>query len=556
MSTPLSFAAMVPGTLIPAGTTSTTTQTAVEAITKVVAAIKPQTPSMDLQVVGIDRSVSNLYFSACALIDTRSRNGYVFLLAGSNTELPPSTENIPGGMISVPQTPADSIDSAFYVGINQILGSMFSKGEPLTLNYLVIPSVLQVTEETMYTYVAQAATMIYRLTTPVEDLNLERYSTNSVLQISATSAVRSDTGPDGLPTFTTHRVVVSGGQRSAGQKSINHIASRPLVQIDAFVDGAWAPGNQGGVQGAPMAHYIPRMIMRITNHTGNSVPGTLLGVAAATCLGKDNAWANQYLTRHPLLNVGSLMADTLVAGQAMDTAQAAFTPGDMNKLVNTLFHKNAMLYSLAIGRYSVLSLNQEVFVSASRGSQAANEEIIAAADTLTGGHFRQIWRGGQCVLINGTADGGNDDVRLVGTWMGTDQTRHSTGEIDHTVGFMCRVGDQSQDALTTFLETKTPGAGSPRARLARNRALLSQLTGGMQIQSHDIERLVTFTGPFMAALTEAVTRCSINLDVNVTNSLLSEQPRVPMNNSVDLGLISFGGGLSRRQAQLTGGPSW
>jgi len=556
-NTARSFSTTLPGAILSLGTVSGSTQVAVDAITKCINAIKPQIPMMDLAVVGLDRAQTQLYFSSVAIVDKISRAAVVILLAASNNPLPWVNETVPNGVISVPVTPADSIDSQFSITVSQTLGNMFGKGEALTLNYLVAPRVLQITEETMAAYVVQAATIIYRCANQVEDLDLSRYGAASFLAVNASTAVREEIGLDGLPRFFTHTITVSGGQQAAGGKNrINDTAQRTIVEVNAFVDAAWAPGPRGGVQGAPIAHYIPRAILRQgRNNAGNSIESHLLGLAAATCLGNQQAWAAQYLGRHPLLNVGALLSDPSIAGKTLDTTAADVTIEDMYKLIGELFQPT-MVYSMAIPRYSITAIGQEVFVAASRGNADANAEIIASANRLTGGHFGTFFRGTRTVVVNGSPDNGNDDVMAVGTWLDNEQRLNSTGKIDNVVGFMCRAGDQGAGALSAYTETKMTSSGPARVRLAKTQALLHQLTGGYPIEIHDVERLVTFTREFIDALSQAVQACTIKLNVNITNPMTNVQMRPSFTQAFDLSVVGVSGGMQQRAASYQGGVSW
>ena len=166
-------------------------------------------------------------------------------------------------------------------------------------------------------------------------------------------------------------------------------------------------GGQPGMVNNFAACYTPNFI--ITDVFGGfnySLNTTLLGIHAALCMRENNRWMNAFRpspdqlggqSKIDVRNVGGLNVlarRPTAAGQTVGEYgdiipihSSDFATNDFFQYMNSIFIQNNFLVSLDCPLYGSHSWVTEVFSAAAAGRESAKQDIIKAANSLTGGIF-------------------------------------------------------------------------------------------------------------------------------------------------------------------------
>ena len=171
-------------------------------------------------------------------------------------------------------------------------------------------------------------------------------------------------------------------------------------------------GGQPGMVANIAACYTPNFI--ITDVFGGfnySLNTTLLGIYSALCMRENNRWMNAFRpspdqlagqSRIDVRNVGGLNVlarRPTAAGQAVGEYgdiipihSSDFATNDFFQYMNSIFIQNNFLVSLDCPLYGSNSWVTEVFSAAAAGRESAKQDIVKAANSLTGGVFAKYYQ--------------------------------------------------------------------------------------------------------------------------------------------------------------------
>jgi hypothetical protein len=196
-----------------------------------------------------------------------------------------------------------------------------------------------------------------------------------------------------------------------------------VAMASGFVEAEWSKPSAQQIQNAMMmnnmanmqpgminnlaACYTPNFV--ITDVFGGfnySLNTTLLGIYSALCMRENNRWMNAFRpspdqlagqSRIDVRNVGGLNVlarRPTAAGQTVGEYgdiipihSSDFATNDFFTYMNSIFIQNNFLVSLDCPLYGSHSWVTEVFSAAAAGRESAKQDIIKAANSLTGGIF-------------------------------------------------------------------------------------------------------------------------------------------------------------------------
>ena len=200
-----------------------------------------------------------------------------------------------------------------------------------------------------------------------------------------------------------------------------------VAMASGFVEAEWSKPSAQQIQNAMMmnnmlgmqpgivnniaACYTPNFI--ITDVFGGfnySLNTTLLGIHAALCMRENNRWMNAFRPSPDQLagqnkidvrNVGGLnvLARRPTAngqqvgeyGDIIPIHSSDFASSDFFQYMNAIFIQNNFLVSLDCPLYGSHSWVTEVFSAAAAGRESAKQDILKAANSLTGGIFGKLF---------------------------------------------------------------------------------------------------------------------------------------------------------------------
>ena len=266
---------------------------------------------------------------------------------------------------------------------------------------------------------------------------------------------------------------------------------------------------QQPVQGQSPWKYQPRFV--ITETTTNefaTLPGTLWGLVAATILQKNNNWMGMFGRTGPENDhhdIGAIGIETTATPEGWGTPYDAtrsntFGPGDLYDLLSA-FMRPELVFSIDVDESGPSTWQNSVFVAAARNADA-NQEIIDAADLLTGGHFKRHFQDGERVVID-------DQNRIhLGYYTDAKGNVHDIREIDH-LAVLNMLGATNPEQARIWSDSMTRLDYTWERRWHERLKVIKLITQNFTITG--AAQRVTFTNKFMNALAMATADAGISI---------------------------------------------
>lgn len=258
--------------------------------------------------------------------------------------------------------------------------------------------------------------------------------------------------------------------------------------------------------------YLPRFV--ITNTQSSelaTLPGWLWGLAAVNILKRNNNWmgafargAGSEANHHDIGAIGIEVnngQDPSGFGKPFsETRSPTFTPSDLHQLLSA-FVRPELVISIDVEECGPSTWQNAVFAAAT-GNSRANQDIIDAANLLTGNHFRNYFPDGESVMVN-------DDNRIhLGYFTDNRGRTLDLREIDQ----LCVLNvlgsanpEQGRAWSDTFTQLDYPWEQRQHERLKVARQVSASLvvTGAA--------RRVTFRNKFLDALAQAMVDAGLTI---------------------------------------------
>lgn len=458
---------------------------------------------------------------------------HVLLLASTGDKLTPVFENIASQQIEILRVASDAIDDVLMKKAQEKVQRAFPNRAPWRVcDATVIPANFNVEDKFAVHQLALNAGLACSTELEVcsegfQDLNLATIAHDSSLNVNIgfnrvqiPDALGNPMRSDILVNFSSKRNVQGGKYASvnSGDKEVK------VYEASAFTDLVWAPASPQSTYNAWMPQqqtqtqkYIARLVVtNLASQISYTPASVLLALVAAQTVREENNWIQTFrpmasgneldMTDIGATNIeANLMNEPSGFGTRIDTKADSFKLADLGKLVAALVQPG-MIVSLDCPEFGAQTWYTSVFMHASNGNARATDIIYEAANQLTGGMFARHFPQGSVMFV----DIGNR-VHL-GTWTDRQGNKRDIRDIDHVA--VCNLaGERNPQAIRdwsdTFLRTQFPLA----QRLAARKRAISAYTGETA-QFEGFAQRVTFSRPFMEALTQGVRETNLQVRIN------------------------------------------
>lgn len=495
---------------------------------------------LEAVILPIDNSKETaLYLSGLIVAVLNSANKslgvsyHILLLEGSNEPMTPRTDTWQNQQIIVDRVAGDVLDNKYMQVAQAIVQQAYPGMDVYANSGQVVPRTFNWDDEEAVRNLA--VNSVYPDVTDLEsrmgapDVDLSTWARDSALQVQLNFNEPDRTDYSGLPVRNNIAITLTAIDNTKGnQQSVNtQERTKRISHLGGFIDLIWAPDP--GVshqylnvqQAAPQFKFSPRFVMtNLENELRMTPASQLLAMVTALTLRENNNWYPYYQPRNlhgsgnqkDLRDIGAinfeanLMGEPSGYGQRIDTKTSTFTPQDLGRLLSSTI-RSQLTFSLDVSECGSDTWYNEIFAAAAAGAIAAQEDIIHAANVLTGGQFGQVYQSGESpVLVN-------DDRIHLGYYIGNDGQKHDIREIDY-LAVLNLQGDTdvlaAQAWSDTFLRLDYP----PAKRLQERKRMIIDLIRA-DVVFTGFARRVTFNGRFLEALAAACK--AAGLDTRVTS---------------------------------------
>lgn len=381
-------------------------------------------------------------------------------------------------------------------------------------------------EKVIYSLTANSvnavAAELHRRSSSYIPMSLKNYNSQDNLVVIPTFGNSEDIDANGQSVRADVQLAVVSN-KTMQRQGRQDVRSTPVARLKGYVDLMYRPeaqAQQPVFPGYPVPQtqvfrklYIPHFIITDNQVQANSLEFQLLAISAVMGLAENGGYINAFrpslkstvdrngVDIHDIGGIGyETGADQLgTPGAHIDTKTEAFRPEHLPGLFQAFFH-TGMMVSIDTPESGPNTWRDDVFGFAGAGNVEANKAIIQAADTLTAGHFTQIYQGPGVVL----SDGGNR-IQL-GTYTDANGVERDIRQIGYLELLNLTGGhdlEQIRQWSDTFFDRQLPLSYRMQAR---DRLLLGLFPS---IKWAGFARRSTFDNRFLVALAQAINACGV-----------------------------------------------
>lgn len=506
------------------------------------------------QILVFNGATNNTPFSALVHV-TKAEDGaktavyHTLLLEGSSEPLQPELRRVDQLEIEVQRTAGEAYDEVMADKIATMVAEALPGYQLVSSEYTVISSENKPEEENAKAvlYFSNAANeAILDLVENVSPFSIQDCFDPE--QDHLRGRLEYDPEPmgnvNGLPVRSDIHVAVTAQSRS------NYSQSMKITEVDAYVDlvldqeasmaannafGGVPMPNQFGPQNMPNTQrYWPRVVLtRADNHFDMITLETeLLSLVTVAQMAKDSAYAGVWRPRKglkqkdDLRNIGAVNLELGLVKDPKDpnkrlrinTKADNFSDASAYELIRTVV-KDQLAYSIDIEQGGEHSWVQNKFLMATdEGTmgQQAHEAIIAAADNLTGGFFRQIFNPQDRIVVH-------DRNRIqLGYYVDDKGVRRDLREIDH-LAMLNMFGETNMEIVDRYADTFDRVDENMDVRLHFRTQCLREAVGDVHVKGY-ADR-VNLTPEFMNALVTSAAKAGLSIDPAAMHQQFNAAPR-------------------------------
>ena len=380
------------------------------------------------------------------------------------------------------------------------------------------------------------------------EINLTELGDQNRLQLRMSVGGEDTVSPVGRPQRSDLRIDVSLVSNNTGGQQSNDPNALPnsvlFARTAGFIDAIWRGPTQGGNAGWGQAQSTPQRFLTravVTSGESTSLQGTesvLLSTLVPVVSAMQGTNYFPYFRRGTVLprlrDIGAINIEANLNnepgfGTYIDTSsQQTFGDVELGKLLSAVFYPETVI-SVDVETLGLTRAANEVLLSAANGNEAAQQEILRAANAITGGVFRQYYKGGAAVVQN-------EEVILLGTWDSEIGVR-DLRDFDY-LAVMNQVGRgnngvNGQPSIGTEWARCTSDSSVPLVqRLSEQRRILRGLTSNTAVFTGTARR-VTYTSDFVIAFTQALKAAKINVQLLAPGQGVDYQGTRPTFNWLD-----------------------
>lgn len=439
------------------------------------------------------------------------------------------TDNVNGQQVEITRVASDALDEKMFAAVRQKVAEIFPGARETMHNCgaaVVHTTVDPKNDEQIHNVLVMAGRavqghMVHAFgDEPPFSVTWIPKDTRIQSRISYTPAPVVDASGSPLRTDVSVEVV-SKLVRGQGPQGI-HNEERTLTHVGGFVDLIFTtpPPVQFQGQIVPSQRYYPRFVVTSIRSAldAETLETRLFGlVSGGLLMAKNMNWGGVFLTRHgvdpkhDLRDIGAvgyevpLDASTpnVPLGKKLKTHDATFTRENLGELIRAAFHPQLVISFDAIELGPDWWLD-ETFVLAARNHPDAVAAILQAANNLTGGHFKNLFKGGPILVDN------NNRIHL--GYYSDDLVQGQKSDIRNLdyLALLNLVGDKTLQPVIDWDKSFEDGMVDPRIRMeTRLKILRSRYEDRMTING--FARRLTFTANFLTALADACVQAGLDI---------------------------------------------
>lgn len=474
---------------------------------------------------------------------------HTLLLEGSAEPLQPELKRLSQMEIEVQRTAGDAYDEVMAEKIRVLVSEALPGFTLASSDFTVISSENKPDEE--------AAKGILYFSNAANEAILDRLEDVVPFSIQASFDPEQDSlrgrleydpkpmdNINGLPVRSDIHVEVTAHSRTNPGQSMR------VTEVDAYVDlvldqeanmnaanvyGGGGLPNQFGPQQMPdFARYYPRAVLtRADNHFDMiSLETELLALVTVAQMAKDSAYTGVWRPRKgikqkdDLRDIGAVNMELGLIKDPKDpnkrvrikTKSDDFNDNDAYQLIRTVV-KDQLIYTLDIEQGGEHSWVQKMFLLATGEDsvgQQAHKEIIAAADSLTNGYFKQYFDPQERIVVH-------DGNRIqLGYYIDAAGERRDLREIDH-LAMLNMFGESNMEIVDRYADTFDRVNEDMDLRLHFRTQILREAVGDIKVKGY-ADR-VNLTPKFMNALITAAAKAGLSIDPAAMHQQFNSTPR-------------------------------
>lgn len=494
------------------------------AITETIKRLKGGSMPKDWHVINIDHASTNSPASIVAIVavrrDATSVNAFVtnLLLDAARVQLSPTSAQLNNRQLQITTTLGQVFDANVWGSVRRFIASQLGLQEQSVQesSAIILPKDYDLEYPESLTNLAYLATVASaidaaggaktRLRLP--ELQAAMKSTNQfVTRIDFTGLPRKDL----LGRPVRSDVVVQTMLSTQADQNAAYRNEKQLVELSAYVEMNYIdpqpmPAPYAG--GQPVIGtqvYAPEIV--ITNCASGfqdfDLGRALFCLVSAGALDKGGVWARTFLPRRSakksinLRNIGAIgyeLAET--EGKEINTERDVFEAKHLEALLLRYFHQLPLI-SIDIDPNAAFNWVMNAFIHAGNGDVNAKQQIINAANELTGNAFSKYFDPQHQICQT-------RHVLAGGTYIDADGEVRDLEEIDYLAALNL-FGNVDKDLFKQWSRTFEDQNMSTIERLAEREALLRGRLSGVEITHY--KHRVTFDKAFLAALENAMVEC-------------------------------------------------
>lgn len=497
----------------------------------------PSAPGRTTAIAKIDRlKETSLAISSIIVLvrdDVAKLTAFHTLLLEENAEgFSARTIQVNKQQIAVERYTSDAYDDKYIAFMNTVAERIAPEFERLDTASAIVPynfdweNKNQVSTLVINAAMACISTIDNRVNR-ANDLNYGQYAGDAQLQMQIAFGQEQTQDYVGLPVRSDIKMRMVAVSNSAPDLSTIHNQNKEqdIAYVRGFLDLAYV--RQASLDwNAPNAQspeatqaFAMRFVMTGMENTAKmSLASQLLVLAGALGLAQDYGWRPNFNTRwtggaqridtHDIgaLNIeGNLNRDPSGVGGKIDTKAANFDDKARTDFLRRLLYPN-LSYAIDVARSGAETWYTDVFYHAANGDQEAIVAINRAANTLTGGHFQQIWKDETMSPVMN-----NRELIHLGYYEDAAGVRRDIRDVDY-LAVANVLGTTDVQTLIDWNESFNGEDRNEAIRIHQRRQIIQNVIG-TKVTFTQLARRATFDKDWLAAFQKACIAVRMNMRV-------------------------------------------
>lgn len=491
---------------------------------------------INISLLLLDRNtITKLAFSAIVVCLTNQQDqrvaSHTLLIEATGERVMPVTEHINGRAVVIDRVASDAVDVILRGEIDNAVARAFPGFKHHYVEATCVPVEFDVTNRVAVHKLAFNAavacnTELVVNTAGFKDFDISTARDEATLAINLSFGRVSYEDAVGSPVRSDVQIEFFSKTRQNDQthgRSLNS-AERDVSfsRVHGYIDLVWDQAEQPNVmamyaQQAPVQPqlYVANLVITAIDSIRSMTPSAILmAILTAKAAADNNNWIQAFTPQvtmrgeTDLNDIGAIGIEANIERNENGFGSRFATQGDnfrlpeLGQLLAT-FVRQGLAISLDVVNSGPQSWSTSPFAAAARGNQDAMNIIYQAANELTGGRFAAKFPRNTPMFMN------EGNIVHIGTYHGRDGELRDIRDISY-LPIANIMGDRDPSAIRAYSDTYNYVQEPIAIRLMDRKRILSGITNDTVVITNTAER-VTFSGAFMAALSEAAKEAGLVL---------------------------------------------